>query len=98
MILSWDIYEIESSDAMLHGVKLRGRIRKFAIEQGMNCLVENATDKENGVRFALESDSDITLISDFVKILLPEAEITKVMDAVQNPVLSKLKVNDVSRY
>ncbi len=99
MVLSWNIYEIETGDeSTLHGVKLRGRIRKYAIDNQITCLVENASDKENIVRFATLIDTDPQKISDFIKTLLPNASITTVMESVQNPVLSKIKVNDVSRY
>lgn len=58
MKLLWNIYEIESNADTLHGVMLRGRIRKFSIENNINCLTENASDKENAVRFALLEDTD----------------------------------------
>lgn len=98
MITSWDIYEIVSNQDTLHGVMLRGRIRKFAIENDLTCLVENASDKENVVRFALLKGEDAQKVSDFVKTLLSDARIEGVLKDVQNPVLSKLKVNDLSRY
>ena len=44
MKILWDIYEIESGGDALHGVMLRGRIRKFTIENRTTCLMENATD------------------------------------------------------
>lgn len=97
MKLLWDIYEIESSETT-HGVMLRGRIRKFTIENNITCLVENATDKENIVRFALLADTDPKLVTDFIQKTLQNAQVLKVMEAVENPVLSKLKVNDASRY
>lgn len=97
-ILTWDIYEIRCDCATLHGVKLRGRIRKFAIENDLSCLVENASDEENVVRFALLTDTDSMPISDFVKTLVPEAAISESLKAVPNPVLSKIKVNDPTRY
>ena len=53
MTILWDIYEIQSNADALHGVMLRGRIRKFTIENNITCLAENASDKENTVRFAL---------------------------------------------
>jgi hypothetical protein len=98
MLLSWNIYEIESTGAVLHGIKLRGRIRKFTIEKGITCLVENASDKENTVRFAVITGADPEEIFDFVKTLLSSSTITMVLEKVPNPVLSKIKVNDVSRY
>ncbi|MES2994942.1 MAG: hypothetical protein V4681_02850 [Patescibacteria group bacterium] len=98
MILSWDIYEIKCDCAELNGVKLRGRIRKFALEQDITCLMENATDEQNVVRFALLADTEPEPISNFVKSLVPEANIHESLKAIPNPVLSKLKVNDPSRY
>ena len=98
MILSWDVYEIKSSGAVLHGVKLRGRIRKFTIEKNISCIAENASDEENVVRFALLASSDPKQIIDFIKDLIPDAVITRCLEDIANPVLSKLKVNDSTRY
>jgi len=98
MKLFWDIYEIQSDANVLHGVMLRGRIRKFTIENNIVCLTENATDIENAVRFALLEGAEPGQITVFIKTLLPNAEIKKVQQSVENPVLSKLKVNDTSRY
>ncbi len=98
MILSWDFYEIRSRGAALHGVKLRGRIRKFTIENDISCLMENASDEENVVRFALLANSDPKPLADFVKSLIPEAAVTESLKNIPNPVLSKLKVNDSTRY
>jgi hypothetical protein len=98
MILSWDFYEIRSEGAALHGVKLRGRIRKFSVENDITCLMENASDENNVVRFALLANSDPMVISNFVKNLVPDAEITESLKNVQNPVLSKLGISDLSRY
>ena len=60
--------------------------------------MENASDEENVVRFALLANSDPKQIVDFVKSLIPEAVITESLKNIPNPVLSKLKVNDHSRY
>lgn len=98
MILSWDFYEIRSSGAALHGVSLRGRIRKFTIENNISCLMENAEDEENVVRFALLADSDPEKIVKFVESLIPEVVVTESLKNIPNPVLSKLKVNDHTRY
>jgi hypothetical protein len=98
MELIWDIYEIQSSADALHGVMLRGRIRKFTIENNIICLTENALDKENSVRFALLAGSEPTKVSEFIQKIIPGVAIAKVLESIKNPVLSKLKVNDVSRY
>lgn len=98
MKLTWDIYEINSDANTLHGVMLRGRIRKFAIENGITCLTENASDKENVVRFALLNNDEPIRIFEFVQSLIPGAVIEKVLESIENPVLSKLKVNDITRY
>jgi hypothetical protein len=98
MILFWDFYEIRSTTVPLHGVKLRGRIRKFTIENEITCLMENASDEENVVRFALLANSDPELVLNFIKDLVPEAIISESLKNIPNPVLSKLKVNDPTRY
>ncbi len=98
MIHAWDVYEIVSDAHSLHGVKLRGRIRKHSLESNVMCFVENASDKENAVRFCSLTDSDPAQIINFIKKILPHATVIKVLTAVVNPVLSKLKVNDESRY
>ena len=98
MILSWDFYEIRSSGAALHGIKLRGRIRKFTIENDISCLMENAADEDNVVRFALLTDSGAKRVMDFVTSIVPEAAITESLKNIPNPVLSKLNVNNSDRY
>lgn len=98
MILNWDIYEIRCDCETLHGVKLRGRIRKYAIDSEITCLVENASDEENVVRFALTAGSSAKSVSNFARSILPEAVVTESLKNVPNPVLSKLKVNDQTRY
>ncbi len=98
MELLWNIYEVESSKNQLHGIKLRGTIRKFTIENNINCLVENASDKENVVRFALLEEKNLESLLSFINKLIPDAKITLVLNSIPNPVLSKVKVNDLNRY
>lgn len=98
MSLSWNIYEISCDCDSLHGVKFRGRIRKYTIEHNIPCLVENASDKENVVRFALLETAHLEEITAFIKLQMPEAKISPSLQNIKNPVLSKLKVNDSSRY
>ncbi len=98
MKLLWNIYEIESNTDTLHGVMLRGRIRKFTIENNINCLAENASDKENTVRFALLEDTDPSVTTEFIQKIIPKAKVMLVLESIENPILSKLKVNDSSRY
>lgn len=98
MILKWDIYEIRSNCAALHGVKLRGRVRKFCIGNEITCLVENASDEENVVRFAIAAGESPNPITDFLKEIVQDVLITSSLKRVPNPVLSKIKVNYLSRY
>lgn len=97
-MIFWDLYEIRCRKELLHNIKLRGRIRKFTIEHNITCIVENAQDKENIVRFGLIAGSSVSLLLEFIKSILAEAEIVNCLKNVPNPVLSKLKVNDLSRY
>lgn len=97
MLKKWNIYEISSSDKQ-HGVKMRGRIRKFAIENNIELLTENASDKENVVRFALSDASTLPQVKEFVATIVENPQIDEVMAGVVNPILSKLKVNLIERY
>ncbi len=101
-MLYWDIYQVNSATQNLIGVKFRGTVRKFAIENDFVLLAENAQDEENTVRFALVENTYeeklLQQITDFIRSIIADAEIKQVLDKVPNPILSKLKNNDVSRY
>jgi len=60
--------------------------------------MENASDKENVVRFALLENTHLEQVTAFIKTQMPEAQVSPSLQNVKNPVLSKLKVNDTSRY
>jgi ketol-acid reductoisomerase len=96
--IAWDIYEITTKKTEIHGVMLRGRIRKLGIENGFNVLCENATDVEKCVRFAVITPEDAEKVSDYVKSIIPDVRVAQVLKHVINPVLSKLKVNIEDRY
>ncbi len=96
-LIYWDMYEIQSTQE-IHGVKLRGRIRKYSIQIDKTLIVENATDSPNTVRFVVKHGDDITQITTFLKEILEDVTVRKVLEKVQNPILSKLKVNDEQRY
>ncbi len=97
-MIKWFVYDIHSESEKLNGVMLRGRIRKYGIEQNIDVLAENAEDRENGVRFAVTDREDVEVISQYVGSIIIDAVITEVLADVQNPVLSKLKVNQADRY
>ena len=85
----------------LNGVMLRGRIRKFGLVNDITVLAENAEDKENAVRIALlsgPSSDTLPRITQFLRRVIPDIEINEEMREVKNPILSKLKCNDESRY
>ena len=97
-LIAWNIFEISNEQNSLHNVMLRGRVRKFAIENSINCILENATDAENVVRFAIPNEEDAGKIKNYVQQILPQASIKLVLESTLNPVVSKLKVNDITRY
>jgi len=97
-LLDWYVYEITTHNAEIHGVMLRGRVRKLGLEQGFNVLCENATDKEKCVRFAVLNNKDAESITDYLKSIIPDVSVEVVAESVHNPVLSKLKVNKEERY
>ena len=97
-LLKWRMYEVTADASSLNGVMLRGRIRKFGIEHGLNVLVENAEDKENGVRYAVMNANDGDQIGEYIRSVVFDARVTPVGENIVNPVLSKLKVNLEDRY
>ena len=77
---------------------LRGRIRKFGLENNINVIAENTEDIENSVRFATLTQDDGERIGRYVGSLIGDVAIRLVSEGVTNPVLSKLKVNNEERY
>lgn len=97
-IIRWDIYEIQTEKTTITGVKLRGRIRKFCLENNRNVLVENTQDIQNAVRFAIPSKEDVSSIKEYIKKIILDSSIKLVRENIPNPVLSKLKINIEDRY
>ncbi len=97
-VLLWDIYEVRSASAKLTGVSLRGTLRKKALQEDITLLTDNATDRENTVRFAVLSADEGKTISRYITTSIPRTEISVVGLAVPNPVLSKLSVNNEGKY
>lgn len=102
MLLNWNIYQINSETQNLIGVKFRGSLRKFSVENNIILLTENAVDEENVVRFALivnEKEKDyFDKINIFLTNFLENPKIKIVLENIPNPILSKLKNNDLRRY
>lgn len=99
--MKWNIYTLKSNNQDLNGVMLRGRIRKFGIQNNIVILAENTEDVENGVRIALlseEVDNQLPQVTDFLTKIIPDIEVQGDLYSVLNPILSKLKCNDESRY
>ncbi|MCR4311826.1 MAG: hypothetical protein NUV56_00940, partial [Candidatus Uhrbacteria bacterium] len=59
---------------------------------------ENASDEENCVRFAVLAGEDVMHLVEFIQTKIATGKVAVVLQSVANPVLSKLKVNDDSRY
>jgi hypothetical protein len=96
-LLLWQIYEVTSDGSSLNGVMLRGRIRKFGLENSINVLAENTEDTDNTVRFAVLTDEDANRIKKYLVSILSDLQIESKFIDIPNPVLSKLKVNIESR-
>lgn len=96
-LLLWDLYELSSKSKPLTGIKLRGSIRKFGIESETNILAENAEDTPGNVRFAVLIDTDITAITQYTRSIVADI-VEKVLSGISNPILSKFKANDITRY
>lgn len=97
-LIFWDIYEVTRESGSIQGVMFRGRVRKYALQKEQNLLIENATDGENVVRFAIEHKTDSIDLINFIKGILEGSEIKLIKERVPNPVLSKMKVNIEDRY
>jgi hypothetical protein len=101
-MIYWDIYQVNSEKQNLIGVKFRGTLRKYSVEKDIVLLAENAQDEENTVRFALIVDTYekviLDEIVDFIKTIITDAVVEKILPNTPNPILSKLKNNDLSRY
>lgn len=97
-LLNWDVYRITTGTTEIHGVMLRGRIRKLGLDKDFNVLCENATDEEKCVRFAVLRGEDAKFVTDYLKRIIPDVTVELVAKGIHNPVLSKLKVNKEERY
>lgn len=102
-IIKRDIYEVTTETTPIHGVMFRGTIRKLWIQNQINVLLENASDKENTVRFALISNlesttDDLNLISKYIYTKVADSKVEKILSDVINPVLSKIQINKEERY
>lgn len=86
-LLEWQIYEISAEKSSLNGVMLRGRLRKFGIENGIDLLAENTEDADNGVRFAVLDEANSQRISDYIESIIPDSKVSLVATDVVNPVL-----------
>lgn len=94
-LISWDIYEISTGGKKIQGVDFRGRLREFSISKSLNLLVDNATDKENIVRFAVVSKQKVDELSNFIKSMEKDAKVKLAYPSVKNPVLSNMWVNRI---
>ena len=97
-LIKWDIYEIRTKSIPINDVMLRGRIRKFCLENNRNVLVENTQDIEKSARFAIPSGEDSSAIQEYLNKILSDVSIVLVRENIPNPILSKLKVNIEDRY
>jgi hypothetical protein len=97
-LLHWAIYDVTATESALNGVQLRGRTRKFAVEQGINMLIENTEDMSNAVRFAVLDEDDAQVIIDYIKSIASDAQIVLANGDVSNPVLSKITINNPNKY
>lgn len=98
-LLLWEVYEVTSEND-LQGVMFRGRLRKFALDKEINLLVENDELNKNCVRYATLSQQNIdqAVLINFIKEKIDKDAEIKYIGFFQNPVLSKLKVNEEKRY
>lgn len=97
-LILWDVYTVLPTTDPITGVGFRGRVRKYCVENECNVLLENAVDQDGCVRFAVLTGTDASHIIEYINSIVPTATVDLSERAVTNPVLSKLKVNNVARY
>lgn len=98
-LLLWEVYEVTSKND-LQGVMFRGKLRKFALGKEINLLAENDELNKNCVRYATlrQENVDQAVLVNFIKEKIDGDVQIKYIGFFQNPVLSKLKVNEEKRY
>lgn len=100
-LIKWTIFEVTSENP-LSGIKFHGRMRKLGISLDVNLLLENDQGNDTCVRFAIPDDEinqeSMASIYALIKKISSDAQILFKQDGVVNPVLSKLCINDESRY
>jgi hypothetical protein len=97
-LLHWHVYDVTATKSALNGVQLRGRTRKFAIERGINMLMENTEDMSNAVRFAVLNEHDARVVTEYIQSIVEDAQVGLAKENVHNPVLSKITVNNPDKY
>ena len=97
-LIEWDMYEVNSEKYSLINNQVRGRLRKFALENNINLLVENTQDGKPRIRFAVISNTNISPIQEFLTKLFDDVKIETVFEKIKNPVLSRTQVNMENRY
>lgn len=98
MLLLWNVYNVKSTQEPITWVMFRWRVRKYCIWIEQNILVENSESWEEEVRFAIPSSDDSKSVISYIQSIIPSAEIELILENIPNPVLSKFKVNDETRY
>ena len=97
-LLHWHVYDVTAPTSVLNGVQLCGRTRKYAVEHGINMLMENTEDMANAVRFAVLNDNDAHTITEYIQSIAEDAQVVLAKENVPNPVLSKITVNNPDKY
>ena len=97
-LIKWYIYDVTATQSALNGVQMRGRTRKYAVENNINLLIENTEDISNAVRFAVLNENDANAIIDYIHSVAEDAEVVLTREDVPNPVLSKITVNNLDKY
>ena len=93
-----NIYELSSDSNAITWAKIRWRVRKFCLLKEINIILDNTVDVEWKVRFWIIAWESIDEIEWYLKSIINDIWVTLVLENVINPVLSKLNVNDETRY
>ena len=98
MLIQRDLYSVKSWTHPITWVMFRGRVRKYCLWIEQNIVLDNSESWEEEVHFGIPTWENPEKIIKYINSIVPETIISLEMTNIANPVVSKFKVNDESRY
>ncbi len=98
MLIFRDVYSVKSWTQSITWVMFRWRVRKYCLWIDQNIILDNSESWEEEVHFAIPTWESPEKIIEYINTIVPETTISLELTNIANPVVSKFKVNDESRY